>query len=180
MPAEIATTSSLRPGIPVGRGPYPSPQHQTIPVFVTAQLKPSPRASWCTTPLSPLTSSGCVLKQLSMQPGSPLPISPCSLRPQHIASPRVVTAQLCVLPRAIELTPPMAVLGSGESVLSPVPSCPWWFAPQQRTKPSADSAHVWSSPAATALGVPLKPSTSTGFGVAVNPNSSTLPSPSSP
>ena len=48
------------------------------------------------------------------------------------------------------VTRPVTAVGMKLLLVSPVPSCPYWFQPQQSTPPSASSAHVCKYPAARA------------------------------
>jgi hypothetical protein len=98
--------------------------------------------------------------------------------PQHLTAPRVVSAQLKVLPVAIAATSfvrPATSTGTLLLVVVPSPSCPKSLGPQHLTPPLFVSAHVpqLAEMAATPL---ARPETSTGILVL----SVVVPSPSWP
>lgn len=66
-------------------------------------------------------------------------------------------------PAAMPTTPVKRLMKAGLNriVVSPVPSCPASFAPQQATRPSARTAHVWNCPVAIATAL-VKPGTGDG------------------
>ena len=118
-----------------------SPQHQTAPVAVSAQLWSKCEAMALTPLVSPGTSTGVKLSVVEL-----LPSWPYSLLPQHFTPPVVVSAQLPLVPDAMAVTPllrPATPTGVKLVVVELSPSCPFSFKPQHLTAPSVVSTQRW-------------------------------------
>ena len=128
------------------------PQHETLPLSLTAQEKPAP-ADTSTASLRPRTSRGVLEKDNSLP--CPLPNSPFELVPQHEIFPPSRRAHVCQSPEATSTASSMSNTFSGTPEsnsfpASPVPSSPRQLSPQQEISPVACTAQVCSPPAATA------------------------------
>ena len=110
--------------------------------MVRAQVWTFPTEMAATPLVSPITSTGVVLKLLG--PLVPSPSSPEPLRPQHLTPPTVVRAQVWRFPAETLATPLVNATTSTGVVLKlgpPVPSSSWKLSlrPQHLTPPPARS-----------------------------------------
>src|SRR5574337_932755 len=162
-PAAIAVTPELSPTTSVGTrrlvsSPLPSlpeellPQHIAAPAVVTAQVwafefPMYPLVLMLATPeVSPTTSTGVALCV-----AVPSPSWPEAFRPQHLAPPALVTAQVWKGPAEICLTPdvsPTTSTGMRLEVVKPFPSFPSAPSPQHFTPPAGVMTQVCVAPTA--------------------------------
>src|ERR1700733_12474596 len=121
---------------------------------MTAQVAFSPAEK---APIVPEMAAftGMALAVLDALPSSPLPFEP-----QHASAP-FTSAHACVEPTVTRVAPRgMRVTVSGvfeeptKGGPSPSPSCPFPFAPQQRTCPVVVTAHVFEPAAAICVAMP--------------------------
>jgi hypothetical protein len=100
----------------------------------------------------------------------PSPSWPMLLPPQHVTPPLVVMAHVWSPPAEIAMTPedrPDTLTGVALLVVDPSPSWPMLLPPQHFTPPLVVMAHVWSSPAETAVTPAESPDTFTGVALLV-------------
>ena len=98
------------------------PQHLAPPVLVRAQVCPYPAVRALTPLLRLLTSTGVHLSVIELSPSWPY-----ILHPQHLSPPVLVTAQVCLIPAAMVLSPllrPLTSTGVELSLVVPLPSWP--------------------------------------------------------
>ena len=172
-PVVTADTPPLRPDTFTGAAhkephacPSPNwpkvfwPQHWTPPVAVCAQVWKNPASRATGVPVSPTTSTGTVRSMVL-----PSPSSPNRLKPQHLTSPAVVSAQVWRPPTAMAATPlvsPVTSTGLLRCVVVPSPTSPVLFQPQHLAPPVVVRAQVWWPPETTAATPPVSPATSVG------------------
>jgi hypothetical protein len=118
---ETSTGTRLVCVVPSPSRPLPfQPQHLTPPELKSAQLCSFPVETALTPELKPETAT-----EVDLSVEVPSPICPLPFLPQHLTAPVLKTAQLCVYPDEIALTPelkPVTAVGVSLVVFVPSPS----------------------------------------------------------
>ena len=125
------------------------PQHLTPPLVVSAQAWRLPSAIVLTPLLRPETFTGTLLSVVVPSPNAP---KTPSLRPQHLAAPAAVTAQVNSELVATDLIPPLVKPTTSTGVdwicaEEPLPKKPVMLLPQHLIPPAVVMAQKYSPPA---------------------------------